>query len=474
MNTFWLLVRHEWALLRADSVVRLTVLVFLVSLSGAMAAGAARAAREEADVSLLHARASSQRTALAREAAEPLTLSNPDALPWGSRHPDYVANERGAYAVLPPAPLLALTVGQSDLYANHYKVTARLQQAQLAGDQLTHPLAQLTGHFDLTFVVLYLYPLMILASGFDLTVTERQSGTLRMLLAFPVPLSVAVLAKVMARAALLLMLPAALLLSSLASGGASYPVGRLLLWTLAVLVYGGFWLGLSIIVGATARSASASALVLAGAWLILVVLVPSLLNLLIRSAVPVPSSVEFATRARAATRDAVLQGSRQLGSFLEDHPASGTGLQGMQQYAMLQDIRDTEVNRRMQPVLAQHEGQLARQRRAVSGVQFLSPIMVMQLALTDIAGTGDVRYARFRNAVSEFQGSWKTFFQPRILTLTPLSSHDIASAPTFAFGEEPLPAVVGRVAVPLLALLAVTMLLWWWGFRIYASYDVTA
>ena len=100
-----------------------------------------------------------------------------------------IANEKGWLAVVPPAPLGALAVGQSDVYPGYLKVTARNLDAVVTGDQIEHPLAVASGHFDAAFVVLFLYPLLIFAVSFDLTATERDRGTLRMVLAQPVRLA---------------------------------------------------------------------------------------------------------------------------------------------------------------------------------------------------------------------------------------------------------------------------------------------
>ena len=118
---------------------------------------------------------------------------------------DVAANERGCLALLPPAPLSALAIGQGDVYPNYIKVTARSLDALVSGDQIEHPLAVASGQFDAAFVVLFLYPLLIFAVSFDLTATERDQGTLRMVLAQPVTLGEVVAGKMIVRAMTLLM-----------------------------------------------------------------------------------------------------------------------------------------------------------------------------------------------------------------------------------------------------------------------------
>ena len=164
------LVRHEWRVLTASAVVQWVIVIFGIALMAASTLGAVRAAREQRTFAAFAARTSQQ---LARAS---------------SLRADVAANDKGWLALVPPAPLGALAVGQSDVYPGFLKVTARNLDAVVTGDQIEHPLAVASGHFDAAFVVLFLYPLLIFAVSFDLTATERDRGTLRMVLAQPVRL----------------------------------------------------------------------------------------------------------------------------------------------------------------------------------------------------------------------------------------------------------------------------------------------
>ena len=147
----WFLARHEWRVLSASAITRLTVVVFGLALVVAGAIGVNRATRERDTVDAFADRGGIER-------------GGPNA----SRRADAVANERGWLALLPPAPLSALAIGQGDVYPNYIKVTARSLDALVSGDQIEHPLAVASGQFDSAFVVLFLYPLLIFAISFDL------------------------------------------------------------------------------------------------------------------------------------------------------------------------------------------------------------------------------------------------------------------------------------------------------------------
>jgi ABC-2 type transport system permease protein len=446
------LARHEWKLLTASAVMRLVLIVFLAVLGAATLLGVARAARDRHIYEVFQQRAAQQRS-------QPLSL-----------RADVVANEKGWLAVVPPAPLGALAVGQGDVYPSYLRITARNLDALVTGDQIEHPLAVASGHLDLAFVVLFLYPLLIFAISFDLTATERDRGTLRMVLAQPVRLRDVVAGKMIARV-ILLAIP--IVVIPIVVGGVLFATAQFVVWTIAVLVYGSIWHGLALIVNARGWSAPANALVLAGIWLMFAIVGPATINLLIAVSYPMPSRVEAAVQARAATQDATLQGSRQLGQFLQDHPTSANvGRDGMRQFALLQARRDQQVADRLERVEAAFDAQLERQRRLAGWLSVVSPTMVMQEVLLDVAGTSANRFEHFRAAAEAFQHQWQEYFEPRVLDAATLTGEELAAAPVFAYSPEPSPAILKRAALPVAGMLIVGLFLLWSGFSAYERYSL--
>jgi ABC-2 type transport system permease protein len=455
MTMVWFLAGHEWRVLRASAIVRLVVAVFGLALIGASVMGVNRATRERDTVAAFEQRGLKQRQ-------QPVSL-----------RADVTANDRGWLALLPPAPLGGLAIGQADVYPNYIKVTARSLDALVSGDQIEHPLAVASGQFDAAFVVLFLYPLLIFAVSFDLTASERDRGTLRMVLAQPVTLGQVVTGKMMVRIATLaapaIVIPAAL--ASLWSPTTGDFWLRAALWTLVVLAYGAIWHGIALIVNARGLSAAANALVLAGIWLLLAVVGPSCVNLWIAVRYPMPSRVEAAVEARAATQEAAVQGSQQLGQFLQDHPTTGNvGREGLRQFALLQAARDRQVAERLKAVESKFDAQLRNQQRLASWLSVLSPTMVAQNALLDVAGTSTFRFDHFRAQAAAFQQHWKAYFEPRVLDAATLTAEEYAAAPSFAYVDEPASAMLRRVVVPLAAMSLVGVTLLWIGLRAYRGY----
>jgi ABC-2 type transport system permease protein len=456
----WFLAWHEWRVLSASKIVRLVLAVFAMAILVASALGAQRSMRERFLItSVPHFQPPAGMTG---DGANRLIRA------------DVAASERGFLALLPPAPLAALAIGQGDVYPNYIKVTARSLDALVSGDQIEHPLAVASGQFDVAFVVLFLYPLLIFATSFDLTASERDQGTLRMVLAQPVTLRDIVAGKLIVRAVTLL---APLLLIPIATAALSSPIDggfwlRAAFWSIAIAVYGAIWHGIALVVNARGLSAPANALILAGVWLLFSVVGPSSVNLLIAVRYPMPSRVEAAVQARAATQDATVQGSRQLGQFLQDHPTSGSvGREGMRQFALLQAERDRRVADRLQAVESTFNAQLEKQRRLASWLSVLSPTMVAQGVLLDVAGTSTTRFDRFREEASTFQKQWRAYFEPRVLDAATLTPAEYAAAPAFSYVDESIGPVARRTAMPILVMTVAAVVLVAAGFRGYRGYQ---
>ena len=464
----WFLARHEWRVLSASRVVRLVLLAFSIALLVASLIGTARAERERATLATFGG------SLVSVPHFQPATGMTGDGASLGVRA-DMAANERGYLALLPPAPLGALAIGQGDVYPNYIKVTARSLDALVSGDQIEHPLAVASGQFDVAFVILFLYPLLIFAVSFDLTATERDQGTLRMVLAQPVTLREVIAGKMIVRS-LKLLVPA--LFIPIAAAALTSPIvndfwWRAALWSIGIVIYGAVWHGLALVVNARGGSAPANALVLAGIWLLFAVVGPQAVNLVIAVKYPMPSRVEAAVQARAATQEATVQGSRQLGQFLQDHPTSGNvGREGMRQFALLQAARDERVADRLEAVEATFNAQLEKQRRLASWLSVVSPTMVAQGVLLDIAGTSTARFDRFRSEASSFQRQWRAYFEPKVLDAATLTPAEYAAAPSFSYVDESAAPAARRIAVPLMLLALAAVALVTIGFRRYGAYTL--
>lgn len=100
---------------------------------------------------------------------------------------------------MPPNIFAPFSIGQSDLLPYYFKISTRSQTTFINNDDIENPTNLLSGRFDISFVIIYLLPLLILAVSYNFLSAEREAGTLQMLLAQPVALRKFIFGKITLR-----------------------------------------------------------------------------------------------------------------------------------------------------------------------------------------------------------------------------------------------------------------------------------
>ncbi len=453
------IMRHDWRCLAADRSAWL-MLAFLAAFVGyGVSNGTAWARFQRATVAAA-SRDEEQRLAdLRRDAATVSAKGEPPPSFLDPRTPGVVAGSRGQrYALAPPGPLAAMNVGQADLYPFWFKMTNRTKQTFITNEEIANPTNLLTGRFDLGFVVVYLFPLLILGLSYDVLSSEREQGTLAITLSQPVRLGTLVLGKTLAHALLVTALAVGVsVVGSLLAGiDLSQPgvLPRLGLWVAIVVAYGAFWFALALAVNSLGRGSATNAVALVACWMVLVIVAPALLNVAVTSLQPVPSRVELIQAIREASADASARGSTLLARYYEDHPElapAETAAVPVDFLVKLQAVQ-TSVDRTIEPVMARYDEQLDRQQALVDRFRFLTPAVVAQEALNDLSGTSLARHQFFLAQVDEYHRAWQGFFIPRIMRRERFAPADFDAIPVFQFREQPLASIEPRVAAGLLGL----------------------
>jgi ABC-2 type transport system permease protein len=317
----------------------------------------------------------------------------------------------------------------------------------------------LHGRIDLSFVVIYLFPLLVVGLTYNLLSAEREEGTLALLLSQPVALGTFVAGKIGLRGALVVLLVAMLSIAGMLVAGVDLSSGdtitRLLIWTSVVAAYGAFWFAVVALVTSFGRSSATNALAMAAIWLLLVVVVPSALNMAVSSLYPMPSRVEMLAALRVASDEASAQGTRLLAKYYGDHPefaAVSDVERAMNDVAITRLAIDDAVEDRVRPIVERYDVQLERQQRTVDRFRLLSPAIVAQDALNDVAGTGAARYRHFVSRVEDYHAAWRALFTGMIVRKERLSQETYDRLPRFAYEEEPLSAMARRAGGGVVAL----------------------
>ncbi len=476
-GVFSRMIRHEWRALIADRTAWLVSVIFGLLICYAVANGVSWVRSQTAVLDSVEVDGNRRLSQLARTLDSiPADAAAPAAFGRDPRSPASVGNVDGAqFATLRPMALAPLAVGQTDLLPQYLRVTMRSKLTLASAQEIENPSNLLEGRFDPAFVMVYLFPLFILALGFNLLAAEREAGTLGMVAAQPVSLAAHLGAKVLVRGGFILALAVGLTIAGLAVAGSLREVSgaTLGLWVLVLAAYGAFWFAVAAAVNVVPRSSAANATILAGVWLIFVVVIPAVAGVIVKTLHPMPSRVELIGTMRTASNDATARGAQLLARVYGEHPElAPSGAMTTADFMSRTYAVQEEVDRQLAPLADRFDLQLANQHALASRYQLASPALVASVALADLAGTGTNRYRHWRAQVNEYHEAWQGFFIPRAFQRQWLDATVYRSIPRFVHRDEPSSAVARRVGISLLVLLLPTMVLSVYSVRQLRRYRV--
>jgi ABC-2 type transport system permease protein len=454
------IVGQEWRLIRGNATAILALAAFGSAVMYALVTGSSfvrqqhvAAQRVEAENEARLADLRGRAEALERQVA--VTPAGHASVPaFGPRHPVYAIGWGRPHAVLPPAPLAFLAVGESDLVPHAFEVRTNVPMEAFAATERTeHPLAALTGNLDFEFVVVFLYPLAIVGLMFNAVSEEREHGTLRLLLSQPVSLRAVVAAKILARAACLHVVFIGAVVVSVAMAGTGGATGGRAAGAAAVTatvgLYGAFWLAVTALVAGHARTSARAALLLVAIWLAVVIVQPAAASFMAEAMFPAPSRVELVNARRAADATVATATTNLEAKFFEAYPEYAgltvTTVLGREYVGNAAEA--VEMDRQMADIRQRAASQRDRRNRLLSWARIVAPAMLVRDGVRALAGADAARYEDFLRQLAEYHAEWRRYFWPRTFVLSPMSTAEYDGVPRFRF-REPNQMAVARLAPP--------------------------
>jgi len=318
------------------------------------------------------------------------------------RHPHRMVHF-GHFLFRPLNPLAAFDPGIDGYTGNTLFLEGHRQNSANFGDVRQNSLLLRFGQLTPAFVLQVLAPLLLIFFGYAGVARERESGTLRILLAQGVSSRQLVLGKFLALAGFagVALLPPVLGLFWFAASGQAP-------WTLALLLVAGYvgWLllwALVVVLGSMLAARGRDALlVLLTAWAVAVILVPRWAPDLATTMVALPTRFEDninVQRDYLALGDAHNPDDPRFSAFrdnllrkygvtrIEDLPVNFKGLVGMEGERLSSELFDRYAD-------AAFDRQ-ARQNAVVDGFGWLDPALALRRLSMTAAGTDLAAYRRF-------------------------------------------------------------------------------
>lgn len=379
-----------------------------------------------------------QQAKAAQEVKEQLIQEVALALSKGEEHPYHfrltpmnLAIYTGHLATMPADEMSKLSLGQSDLYTHQLKISSNEDLATLSFNELNNPVQLLFGNFDLTFVLAYLVPLVIIAFTYNLRTQELESGRLRLLASNPINTNLWLLQRFLVRYCSLAIILTIALIATILWIGISLKI-ELLTFFLLTYAYLAFWFAISYLVNILGRSSVKNAVSLLSLWILLVLIVPTVVNQAANTVYPMPSRIALLNEIRETKKELSKEQDKVLDEYMRNHPElirnKGENAFGYWHgFFASQEMTEKTLS----PLIDRFDEQLAKQQKWVDIWGFLSPAVVFQDAATQLAGTSSKNYNQFKEDVRSFSLTWRAHFMPFVFNNERLELSDLDSLPVF-------------------------------------------
>jgi ABC-2 type transport system permease protein len=347
-----------------------------------------------------------------------------------NKHVQYFNNDMGLLLyylrfalVNEVAPLAGLSIGQRDVNPSIQSVTIRNLEAQRYDTDLYNPANLLVGNLDLGFVFIYLFPLLIIALTYNLYAEEKEGG-IWSLLSIQARSPLRVLLHNLAMR-MLAVFAAAVLLLVVAAIVLQIPLnGAFVATVLLLLLYLFFWFGAGFWVASWKESSPFSVVSLLAIWVALTILAPALVNNYISSAYPVPEALETALKQRQGyhekwdmEKEATMKKFYSHYPQFAQYPLPDKQFSWLWYYAM-QQMGDDDAQRES----AELRNKLALRDNASRKIALALPVLQVQVALNDLAGTGLRNHLQFLDSTQAFHERLRLHFYARIFEEQPVHS----------------------------------------------------
>ncbi len=352
----------------------------------------------------------------------------------------------GRYAVIPTSGLAPVAIGQGDMIPNYYAIGYGSKVSFMYDSEIESPWNLLNGHFDLAFLIVFLLPLLVFALSYNLLSSEREAGTLRMLLSQPLDLATLLTGKVAVRATAVIgiaaVLPIVLLLIFRPEARGAEQIVGVVLWMGLVAVYGLFWFALAFLINGLGRSSAFNALSLIACWTLIVLVAPVLLNLAVGIAEPAPSRTELTNRTLAIKAENLRRYDKLFhGDYnyvaKPDALLAKNGRIEMPPRARATFLADRDMDAKIDDLLKRFDDQLRAQQRLIDRLGPVSPAVIAYEGFSSLAGNSSRRYLAFKGQVDAFHDQWRAYFVPRILGGRAMGEAELRSLPRWNWRELP-------------------------------------
>lgn len=344
--------------------------------------------------------------------------TSPTGVGWSKHFTYYVGHEA--------PPMAGLCLGQRDLYPIYYGFNVTDLARQVNTGELANPMKLLTGNFDLSYVFVFLFPLLIVALFYGLYADEKEKGTLSLLQSQSIPLVKVLIGKGLLRLFIVLGMATILLFLGFLIQGVSITSNASLLiqWLLVIYGYCLFW---TLILGfliCCKLSATLSGMLGLGVWLTFTLIIPSVINLFVLAKTPLPNRADMIHVVRNMN-DKAWESPKSfvLDQFYNNHPEYNDGdtVNFHKWYYASFTLFDKEAN----ALKSQYEEVVRTRNASIEKWGWLAPAAMVHGRLSRVSDTDRLSHQDFISEMEGLHKELKNLYYDRIFAGSKFSIEDL-------------------------------------------------
>ncbi len=315
----------------------------------------------------------------------------------------------------PVQPLAGISIGQSDLNSYMQSVSILALEGQKHNTDLVNPMRQQVGNLDVGFLIVFLFPLIVITLNFNLLSDEEEKGTWKMIVIQSKSSFKFLLTKLSIRLVFVFAVLGLLFLTSKMILGIPFTKDFFIIIAMSYL-YVLFWFALCFFVILLRKSSSTNAISLLASWLLLVVFLPVTISNYITNVYPIDEAFTMEIKQRDAYHEKWDTDKKEtLEKFYEHYPHlkkygfKTEGFSWLWYYAMQQmgdDDSKTECEGLYNKI---------KKREVLSKkiAQFFPPLQ-LQLSMNTIGKTSLSNHIDFLSATTKFHEGVRLDIYPKI------------------------------------------------------------
>jgi len=184
------------------------------------------------------------------------------------------------FAVKSENPLSILSIGQNDVHSKIKRTRFATEIFSGEQDEFKNPEQLLTGNLDLSYFIIFLFPLLFIAISYNTASADVESGVYKFLATQNFSLKNMITARVIFKwlISLLPFLIVGITALFIVNGYQNFTLGAYFQWMFIALLYVTFWLVLVLFIISRGYTSMINVLSMVGLWLLLLVAIPGILN----------------------------------------------------------------------------------------------------------------------------------------------------------------------------------------------------